>query len=67
MHWLGYALLSAFFAGLAAIFGKIGVRDVDATLATTARAIIMATALVVLMFLHFLPSSLIRRQWHRPR
>jgi bacterial/archaeal transporter family protein len=31
------------------IFGKIEVRDVDSTLATTARAIIMATALVVLM------------------
>jgi bacterial/archaeal transporter family protein len=50
MNWLGYGLLSALFAGLVAIFGKIGVQNVDATLATTARAIIMAAALMGLMF-----------------
>jgi bacterial/archaeal transporter family protein len=49
MNWLGYGLLSALFAGLVAIFGKIGVQNVDATLATTARAIIMAAALMGLM------------------
>src|SRR5262245_45069507 len=49
MNWLEYALLSAFFAGLVAIFGKIGVRSVDSTLATTARAVIMAAALIMLM------------------
>lgn len=46
--WIVCALLSAFFAGLVAIFGKVGVRDVDSTIATTARAIIMALSLVIL-------------------
>lgn len=49
MGWLGYALLSALFAGLVAIFGKIGVRDVDSTLATAVRAVVMALALVGLV------------------
>ena len=49
MNWLGYALLSAVFAGLVAIFGKIGMRDVDSTLATMARSIVMALALVSLV------------------
>lgn len=47
MHWIIYALLSALFASLVAIFGKIGLKDVDSTLATTIRAIIMATFLFV--------------------
>ena len=49
MNWLVYALLSALFAGLVAIFGKVGMRDVDSTLATAARAIVMALALVALV------------------
>jgi bacterial/archaeal transporter family protein len=49
MNWLGYALLSALFAGLVAVFGKVGVRDVDSTLATAARSVIMALALVTLV------------------
>jgi transporter family protein len=49
MNWLGYALLSALFAGLVAIFGKAGVREVDSTLATAVRACIMALALVLLV------------------
>ena len=40
--WIVFALLSAFFASLVAIFGKIGVQSVDSTLATTVRSIIMA-------------------------
>jgi transporter family protein len=47
--WLVYALLSAVFAGLVGIFGKLGVRDVDSTLATTVRAIIMALGLSLLV------------------
>ena len=39
MSWLVYAARSAFFAGLVAIFGKIGVRGVDNTLATTIGAV----------------------------
>ncbi|NJE50044.1 EamA family transporter [Thermococcus sp. 9N3] len=41
-----YALLSAFFASLVPIFGKIGLRDVNPTLATAVRAVIMAVFLV---------------------
>jgi transporter family protein len=41
-QWLFYALISAVFAGLVAIFGKIGVKDVDSTLATAVRAVVMA-------------------------
>jgi transporter family protein len=42
MNWLLYALLSAVFAGLVAVLGKIGVKEVDSTVATAVRAIIMA-------------------------
>ena len=38
MGWLGYAALSAVLAGLVAIFGKMGVRGIDNTVATTVRA-----------------------------
>lgn len=48
MEWLIYALLSALFAGLVGIFGKIGMREIDSTLATAARSVIMAIALCVL-------------------
>jgi transporter family protein len=41
MSWAGYAVLSAFFAALVAIFGKIGVRDVDSNLAVAFRTAII--------------------------
>ncbi len=44
--WVVYALLSALFAALVAILGKIGVKDVDTTLATAVRAVVMAVFLV---------------------
>ncbi|NCN52540.1 EamA family transporter [Candidatus Parcubacteria bacterium] len=44
--WIIYALLSAAFAALVAIFGKIGIQNIDSTLATTVRAIVMAFFLV---------------------
>lgn len=46
--WIIYALLAAAFAALVAIFGKIGLANVDTTLATTVRAVIMAAFLVVI-------------------
>ncbi|CAB49903.1 EamA family transporter [Pyrococcus abyssi] len=46
-----YAILSAFFASLVPIFGKLGLKNVDATLATTIRAVIMAIFLVGVAFL----------------
>ena len=44
--WIGYALLSAIFAAAVAILGKIGLKDVDSTLATTIRAAVMAVFLL---------------------
>ncbi|WP_126452588.1 EamA family transporter [Sulfuriflexus mobilis] len=46
--WIVYAFLSAFTAALVAIFAKLGLREVDPTLATTLRSIIMAAFLLVL-------------------
>jgi transporter family protein len=45
--WMIYALLSAAFAALVAIFGKIGIQNIDSTLATSIRAIVMAGFLVI--------------------
>lgn len=47
--WLIYAFLSAFFAALVAIFGKIGLKNIDSNVATTIRALIMATFLIVVI------------------
>ncbi|HDL8079868.1 TPA: EamA family transporter, partial [Yersinia enterocolitica] len=41
-----YALLSALFASLVAIFGKIGLQHLDANTATAVRAVVMALFLV---------------------
>jgi bacterial/archaeal transporter family protein len=41
MNWAGYAVLSAFFAALTAIFGKIGVEGVDSNLAVAFRTAII--------------------------
>ena len=48
--WILYATLSAVFAALVAIFGKIGISDLDSTLATTVRAVIMGLFLIVVSF-----------------
>lgn len=45
--WIFFALLSAFFAGLVTIFGKIGVQGVDSTLATTIRSMFVTGFLVL--------------------
>lgn len=45
-RWLVYALLSAVTAAFVAIFGKVGLRGVDANSATAVRAVIMAAFLV---------------------
>lgn len=41
MWWIIFALISAIGAALVAIFGKIGLKDVDSTLATAIRAGVM--------------------------
>ncbi len=45
--WMIYALFSAIFASLVAIFGKIGIYAIDSALATTVRSVIMAVFLVI--------------------
>ena len=39
--WWTYALLSALFAALTAIFAKIGIKDVDTDLATAIRTVVI--------------------------
>lgn len=41
MNWLGWALLSAFFAALTAIWAKIGMESVNSNLATAIRTAII--------------------------
>ncbi|MEK9154667.1 MAG: EamA family transporter [Patescibacteria group bacterium] len=47
MSWIIFAILSAVFAALVAIFGKIGIQNIDSTLATTVRAFIMFAFLAI--------------------
>ncbi len=47
MSWIVLGLLSAGFAALVAVFGKLGLKNVDATLATTLRVIIMTIFFVI--------------------
>lgn len=47
--WLVFALLSAFTAALVAIFGKIGLQNLDANTATAVRAIVMAIFLFIVI------------------
>jgi transporter family protein len=66
LTWAGWALLSALFAALTAIFGKIGVAGIDSNFATLIRtAIILAIAgLVVAVGGGWQPlSSLSRGTW----
>ena len=44
-----FALLSAIFAALVAIFGKVGLQSVDSSTATAVRAIVMAVVLVLVI------------------
>jgi bacterial/archaeal transporter family protein len=66
--WFIFALLSAVFAALVAIFGKLGLSKIDTTLATTIRSIIMAAFLVAVSlalgkFEHWQWNALNGRQW----
>ncbi len=66
MNWLGWALLSAFFAGITAVLAKVGVESVNSHLATAVRTTVVllftwaiALAVVPLNSLGALP----RRAW----
>lgn len=47
MSWIFFALMSAVTAAGVAIFGKMGIKGVDSTLATTVRSVVMALFLVI--------------------
>ena len=66
--WAIYAFLSSIFAAGVAIVGKLGLKNLDSTLATTIRSIIMAVFLIVVSlslkkFRGFNFSSLTDRDW----
>lgn len=46
--WVASAIAAAITASLVTIFGKLGLKNIDSTLATTVRACIMAFSLVLL-------------------
>jgi bacterial/archaeal transporter family protein len=56
--WFFWALLSAVFAALTAVFAKIGIRDVDSDLTTLIR-----TAVVIVLLATFVPLS---GKWSNP-
>ncbi len=37
--WILYAVISALFAGMVAVFAKLGLKNIDSTLATTVRTL----------------------------
>src|SRR6185295_7468767 len=48
--WLLWALLSAGFAALTAIFAKIGVEDINSDLATLIRTVVVLISLSLILF-----------------
>ena len=65
MWWI-YALLSAFFAALVAIFAKIGIKGVDTDLATAIRTVvivILAWGIVIFRGQEFSLGSLTKQNW----
>jgi transporter family protein len=48
--WLLWALLSAVFAALTAIFAKIGVEDINSDLATLIRTVVVLISLALILF-----------------
>ncbi|MFN7731100.1 MAG: EamA family transporter [Pirellula sp.] len=49
-HWVFWALLSAVFAALTAIFAKVGLEGVDSDFATWLRTLVIAAVLGVLIW-----------------
>lgn len=65
MSWLGWALLSALFAGATAVLAKIGVKDVDSNTATAIRTVVIVVfAWAIVFFTKSQPLSEIgKRTW----
>ena len=49
-HWLFWALLSAAFAALTAIFAKIGIANIDSDFATLIRTVVILVVLAGMVF-----------------
>lgn len=56
MNWLAWSLLSALFAGMTAIFAKIGVSKLDSNLATAIRTV------VILIFSSLIAAWTVKRE-----
>lgn len=50
-QWLGYAILSAVFAALTAILGKIGIEDIESNLGTAIRTMVVLAMAWLMVFL----------------
>ena len=51
MTWVLYAILSAFFASLVVIFGKIGIKGIDSNLAVAIRTVIIVIFAWAIVFI----------------
>jgi bacterial/archaeal transporter family protein len=58
VDWRIFALGSAFFAALTAIFGKVGVSDINSDLATFLRTLVILVVAALIIFA--------RHEWQRP-
>ncbi len=58
LDWKLFAIGSAFFAGITAVFAKIGVKNISSNLATLIRTI------VIIIFLYVLVMA--RKEWKNP-
>jgi bacterial/archaeal transporter family protein len=58
LDWRAYAALSALFAAMTAIFGKLGVTDINSDLATLLRTIVILALCACIVTL--------RGAWHNP-
>jgi bacterial/archaeal transporter family protein len=56
--WRVFAIASAFFAALTAIFGKVGVSEINSDLATFLRTIVILLVTALLVW--------VRHEWQRP-
>lgn len=59
LSWIGLGLLAAIGAAGVAIFGKLGVEQVDTTLAATLRSLVMTAMLCLVVVLSGRPQSLV--------
>jgi bacterial/archaeal transporter family protein len=58
MDWKSFAILSAFFAALTAIFGKLGVSEINSDLATFIRTLVILAVSAALIS--------VRHEWQHP-